>query len=117
MRSSVESRNDPAVVQRSRLLECFLVYGSAFGVEQAEPRRVPDLVGEVAIRLDLLLVPTNVSAADLREREARGVDAKLVEHVDRIDAVHLRLRHALAVAVENRAGDEHVFERLLADEL
>src|SRR6185369_2406729 len=113
----VQSRNDPAIVKRSALLEYFWFDFGAVGVEEGKPCGVPDLVGEVAIRLNLLFIPTVVSAAYLGERESRRVDAKFVEHVDRIDAVHLRLRHALALAVENCAGDENIREWFFADKL
>ena len=104
-------------MKRGALLEYLRLYSRAFRVEQTEPRGVPDLVGEVAIRLDLLLVPTRVGAAHLSQREARRIHSELVEHVDRIDAVHLRLRHALALRVEDCSGNENVGERSFADKL
>src|SRR5215210_8164812 len=104
-------------MERSTLLEYFRVNSCAFRIEQTKPRGVPDLVCKISIRLDLLVIPTNVSAAHLCERQSGCVYAKLVEHVDRIHSIHLRLRHALALAVEDCSGDENVGKRLLAHKL
>ena len=65
----------------------------------------------------MFFIPARVGAADLGQRETRRVHAKLVEHVDRIDSVHLGLRHDLALAVENRPRDEDVGKWLFANEL
>ena len=48
------------------------------------------------------------------QAEAQRIGAELLDHVDRIDAVALRLRHSLAVAVEDLRMDEHVVERHFA---
>src|SRR5215204_5049680 len=101
----------------STLLEYFRLNSRAFRIEQTKPRGVPDLVCKISIRLDLLVIPTNVSAADLCEGQSGCVNAKLVEHVYRIHSVHLGLRHALALAVEDCSRDENVGKRLLADKL
>src|SRR5215212_5553672 len=104
-------------MERSTLLEYFRLNSRAFRIEQTKSRGVPDLVRKISIRLDLLVIPTNVSAADLCERQSGCVYAELIEHVDRIHSVHLRLRHALALAVEDCSRDENVGKRLLADKL
>src|ERR1700741_1280139 len=65
----VQSRNDPAIVKRSAWSENLRLNCSAFRVEQAKPRGIPDLVRKVAIRLDLLLIPTCVSTANVRAPE------------------------------------------------
>src|SRR6185369_10119441 len=104
-------------MKRAALFEYFRLYFCAFGIQQAETRRIPNLVCEVAIRLDLLLIPANVGAPDLGQRETRSIDPKLVKHIDWIHSIHLCLRHALALGVENCSGDEDVFKRLLADKL
>ena len=51
---------------------------------------------------------------EIREAEPQRVGPELVDHVERIDAVALRLRHRLAVAVENLGRDVHLVERHLA---
>ena len=48
------------------------------------------------------------------QAEPQGVGPELLDHVDRVDAVALRFRHPLAVAVEDFGMDEHVVERHLA---
>src|SRR5205085_4824253 len=118
-RGAVEARDYPAVVQRPTLALAFkpAAHLRALRVEQAEARGVPDFVGEISVRLDLVVVPARVGRADGGEDEARGVNAVLVEHVERVNAVALRLRHALAVLVEDSARDEHVVERSLPREL
>ena len=42
---------------------------------------------------------------EVREAEPQRVGPELLDHVERIDAVALRLRHRLAVAVENLGRD------------
>src|SRR5688500_17069905 len=87
----------------------------ALRIRQTEARGVPDLVGEVAIRLDLFLIPTGVGRSYLSKCQARGVDTKLVEDLEGIDAVPFRLRHSLPVLVQNCSCDKHIIERSLVD--
>ena len=47
--------------------------------------------------------------------KAERIGPKLLDDVDRIDAVALRLRHALAIAVEDLRMDEDLVERHFAD--
>ncbi|MBK6751736.1 MAG: hypothetical protein IPG67_17545 [Acidobacteria bacterium] len=95
-----------------------MIDGRTFGVHQAEPRRVPDLVREVAISLDADVVPFDIRArCDRRQINSRRVHAKLIKHLDRIDAVIPRFRHRLAVFAEHGAGDDAIVERHLPCEL
>src|SRR5438045_1836010 len=96
-RGAVEARDYPAVVQRPTLALAFkpAAHLRALGVKQTEARGVPDFVGEVSIGLNLVVAPARVGRADCGEDEASGVNAVLVEHVERVNAVALRLRHAL----------------------
>ena len=51
---------------------------------------------------------------EVREAEAQGVGAELFDHVERVDAVALRLRHRFAVAVEDLGRDVDLVERHFA---
>ena len=48
------------------------------------------------------------------QAEAERIGADFFHHVDRVDAIALRLRHPLAVGVENRRVDVNLVERDLA---
>src|SRR5205085_2433436 len=58
-RRAVEARDYPAVVQRPTFALAFkpAAHLRALRVEEAEARSVPDFVGEVSVRLDLVVVP------------------------------------------------------------
>ena len=90
---------------------------SILSIHQTESRGVPDLVGKVAIGLNLLVVPAHVGRTDRRQSQARGIDAEFVKDFERIDPVRFRFRHPLAMLVCDRAGDVDVVERFRAHEL
>src|ERR1051325_8694496 len=87
----------------------------AFRVHQTEARGVPDFVGEVAIGFNLIIIPARVRTPDRSKHKARRVHAVLIEHFERVNAVALRLGHALPVLVKDRARDEDILERLSTD--
>ena len=84
-----------------------------------EARGVPELVGEVAAVLELRsaepLVVAGRRAVD--QREAQRVGAGLVDRLERVDDVALRLRHLLAVGVADQAGEVDRPEGLVAGQL
>ena len=110
------ARDDPALRQRQRLH-----LGGAHGLghrerlalclaqlaeaHHDEARRVPQLVGKVAVGRHLLHCERHVLAGGAAgdEREAEGVGAVLLDRVDGVDDVALSLRHLLAVAVAHEA--------------
>ena len=49
-----------------------------------------------------------------RQAEPQSIGAELFDHVDRIDAVPFRLRHRLAVSIEDLRMDEDLVERNFA---
>ena len=89
----------------------------ALRINHREARRVPNLVGEVAIRLNLIVLPAVVRAADGCEHDACRVHAVLVEHIEWINTRPLRLGHAPTLLIQNRARYQHVLKRSFADEL
>ncbi len=100
----------PAVRHGLRLGGAGLV---AFQVHEDEAAGVPDLVGEVAAREQLVLGELDVLVAgDLQhEAEAHAVGAVVLHEVERVDAGAERLAHPLALGVEDRRVDDHVVER------
>ena len=70
---------------------------------------VEQLVGELAPDLHLILAERGVDPRSRRRRPVTdGIGAVLVEQAHRCDDVALRLRHLLAVGVEDPAGDRGV---------
>src|ERR1044072_2618043 len=84
-RGLVQARDNPAVVQRPTLRVAFEAATNlrALGVQEAEARGVPNLVGEVAVTFDLILVPTRVGRAEGGEHHSRRGHAGLVEPTER----------------------------------
>ncbi len=76
-------------------------------VHQREPGGVPDLVGEVAGRLDPVLADRHVRAGvgAAGQGEADGVGAVGVHPVQRVHRVGVGLGHLLAVLVADQAGE------------
>ena len=116
----IQTRKYPTIVQRERRMIARKRIRDrlrALRIQQTKPRRIPNLVGEVAIRFDLLFVPASVRRSHRRQRQAGRIDAVLIKDLQRIDPVAFRFRHPLPVFVEHRAGNVNVVERFLADEL
>ena len=84
-------------------------------VHLAEARRVPELGREIAIALDALRRELDVAAlcGHGGKREAQRVRAVVVDQVQRIDDVALRLRHLGAALVAHQRVDVDVGERHL----
>src|SRR5688572_25106859 len=89
----------------------------SFRVKQTESRSIPDLIGKVAVRLDLFLIPTGISTPNLRQRQTCGINTVFVENIYRINSVHFCFRHALPLAVKNGACYVHIGEWLTSHEL
>ena len=85
----------------------------------ANLRRVPQLGREVAIALDALLRQLDVAALrrHRRQRHAQRIRAELVDQLQRVDGVALRLRHLLPLLVADERVDVDVLERHLAHEV
>ena len=85
-------------------------------VHKHEAGGVPELVGEVAARLDLLIREAHIVAGRVvrRERETQRVRAVLLDDLQRVDAVAQRLRHLPALRVAHEPVDEDGAEGRLA---
>src|SRR6266850_995363 len=107
----MESKARAALCQELRL------YRSTVRIEQTKPRGIPNLVGKVSVGFNLLLVPTCICCANLRQRKTRCIYPKFIKDLERIDAIHLGLGHPLSLAVEDRARHKDVRKWLLPHKL
>ena len=109
----IQLREDPLVLdlQLIERRQARFVDGQ---VHQHIAARVPDLVGKVAHRLALFNVEAHVVAGRVAsdEVEAQRIRAKLLRHLQRIDAVAERFGHLAALVVADEAVDEDSLERL-----
>ena len=86
--------------------------GARHGEPEHELAGVEQLGGQLAADLHLLLAERGVHAGPRRSRPiAHGIASELLEQVDRCDDVALRLRHLLAVGVEDPSGQRDVRPR------
>src|SRR3954454_12464594 len=90
----------------------------ALGIHQTEPRSIPDLVREVAIGLDHQIVPLNVgTSGDRCKIDTSGIDAELIEHLDRVDPIIPGFGHRLTILAKNGAGNHNIFKSLFSSKL
>ena len=84
------------------------------GIHREKAVRVLERVQEPPHRLGDRLEVEPLRQPDLARREQvepRGVGAVLVDHLPRVDHVPLRLRHLLALGVQDQLVDDHVLVR------
>ncbi len=90
----------PAILQRQPVTQR-LIRDFTINIAQYEPRRVPQLVGEVAGGLNLIHAQTDVvpRRGAGREGVSQGISAVLVDQLQRVQHVALHLAHLFAAFV------------------
>ena len=124
MPAAITSAARAASLRIQRLSGCFTAAGSkpasaGAAVHLGEAGGVPELGREVAIALDARGRELDVAALRRHggQREAQRIGAVLVDQLQRVDDVALRLRHLRALLVANDGVDVDVPERHLVHEV
>ena len=117
-RGVVDAREDPALHRLQVVaLDLLGLAQRRVDVRQGEARRVPDLVRERGVALHAALGQRDVAIRSHDgQSEADRVRAVLLDHVQRIDDVPLRLRHLLPMLVAHESVQKDGVEGRAAGE-